>query len=152
MKKLLFTTLVALSIITSAFADDVTKAKNVAKVNSKAVSNFKNEFETASNVSWTSKTGYTKASFTMNNVKMEAFYDHQGNMIGSSHAICLDDLPTNAKRVFAKRYAGYTVKEAIQFDGIDETAYYISAENETHAVILKVSNGMLSVFKKTSKS
>ena len=152
MKKLLFTALIALSIVTTAFADDVKKVKSTTKVNAKALSNFAKQFEFASNISWTAKPAYVKASFTMNNVRMEAFYDYQGNMIGSSHAICLDDLPTNAKRLFAKRYAGYTVKEAIQFDGMDESAFYISAENDTQSVILKVSSGMLSVFKKTSKS
>ena len=83
---------------------------------------------------------------------MAAFYDLDGNMIGTSTNIAIDDLPTHAKRVFAKRYAEYTVKEAIQFDGVEETAYYISAENEAQSLLLKVSaDGMLTVFKQVKK-
>lgn len=146
MKKLLFTTLIAIAFVTSSFAKDVNKVSN------RTLANFQSEFIEADNVVWTAKPGYTKANFVLNNVKMEAFYDHLGNMIGSSRGISLNDLPTNAKRVFAKKYAGYTVKEAIQFDTMDETAYFISAENDAQEVILKVCNGMISVFRKTSKN
>jgi hypothetical protein len=146
MKKLLFTTLIAISLVTSSFAKDVNKVSN------KTISNFRAEFVEADNVVWTSRPGYAKADFVLNNIKMEAFYDHSGNMIGSSHAISLNDLPTTAKRAFAKKYSNYTVKEAILFDSMDEIAYYISAENDTQEVILKVCNGIISTFRKTNKN
>ena len=69
---------------------------------------------------------------------MEAFYNVDGEISGTSKAITLEDLPVNAKRSFAKRFNGYTVKEIIHFDGTEETAYYISAENDKETVILKV--------------
>ena len=53
-------------------------------------------------------------------------------------AVTLDELPIRAKRDFAKKYNGYTVKEAILFEGTMESAYYISAEDEKGSVILKV--------------
>ena len=44
--------------------------------------------------------------------------------------------------------AGYTIKEAIRFEGTDENAYYISAENEKGSVIFKIEdNGFVSLDK-----
>ena len=72
--------------------------------------------------------------------------------VGTSRAINLEELPVKARRAFAKKFDGYTVKQAIAFDGAEETAYYISAENEKEAVILKVDNSDgLSTFKRTKK-
>jgi hypothetical protein len=146
MKKLFITAVLALSLTATSFAGDANK------VNSKATSSFAAEFADAKNVSWTSKDNYVKASFTLDNKSMEAYYDFQGELVGTSNAIEISDLPTIAKRSFAKKYAGYTVKAAIRFQGVDETAYYISAENEAQSVVLKVSDGaFLSVFKSVKK-
>ena len=146
MKKLFISAVLALSIISSSFAANVTIG------NSRAQRNFSNEFTSAENVTWTSTDKYAKANFTLGAKSMEAYYDNEGNMIGSSSKIEVADLPTNAKRLFAKKYTGYTVKEAVQFEGIIETAYYISAENETQTVILKVSTaGFVSVFRSVKK-
>jgi hypothetical protein len=47
-------------------------------------------------------------------VRTEALYSAEGEFIGTNQAITLEDLPVNAKRAFAKKYEGYTVKEAIR--------------------------------------
>lgn len=146
MKKLFFAALIAVTVASSAFAADT------KKVNSVTTSNFKSEFKKASEVSWTSTEEFTKATFVLNNQKMEAFYDQNGEMIGTSKAVSLDELPVSAKRSIAKRLSGYTVKEAIEFQGTDELAYYISAENDKETAILKVSdNGTMSNYKTIKK-
>ena len=146
MKKLLFTTLFAVTIAVSAFATDADK------VSSAAVNNFKASFKRASYVSWTINKDYTTATFVYNNVRTQALYTPEGEFIGTNTAVSLDELPVKAKRSFAKKYNGYTVKEAIRFEGNEEGAYYISADNEKEAVILKVSDyGQVSVMKSTKK-
>jgi len=51
-------------------------------------------------------------------------------------------------RAFAKKFEGYTVKEAIYFEGTEESAYFISAQNEKGSVIFKVEdNGSVSMKK-----
>ena len=146
MKKFILSAVLSVFIAASSFAADANK------VNSKAAIAFKEEFTAAQNVQWTSTEDYVRASFTLDNKNMEAFYDKQGNMIGTSSTISISDLPTNAKRSFAKKYADFTVKEAIQFIGNDETSYYVSAENEAQSVVLKISvEGFISVFKSVRK-
>jgi hypothetical protein len=146
MKKLFIAALLTVTFATSAFtADD-------KKISYKIKQNFSADFADADKVTWIVKADFVKASFEVEGEKMEAFYDHSGAAIGCSKKITLDNLPVQAKRTFAKKYSDYTVKEAIKFDGVDETAYYISAENDKQSVILKVTGAGISVFKRTSKS
>jgi hypothetical protein len=145
MKKLIIAALVTITVATSAFASD----KN--KLNAKVIESFESQFTEAENVQWSIKSEYVKAVFELEGEKTEAYYNLDGEYIGTSKKITLENLPVQAKRTFAKRYSDYTVKEAIKFDGVEETAYFVSAENEKQSVILKITGAGVSVFKKTSK-
>ena len=146
MKKLLFTALLAATVAVSAFAADADK------VNLSALNNFKASFKHASSVSWTIKKDYIVASFVYENLRTEALYTPDGEFIGSNTAVALEELPVKAKRNFAKRYDGFTVKEAIRFEGNDEGAYFISAENEKEAVVLKINdNSEITTMKSAKK-
>ncbi len=146
MKKLIIAAIIAVSVAGSAFA-----APTVS-VNYNVLSSFKSAFKGATDIQWTVKEDFVKASFIINDERIEAFYNQYGEEIGTSKAITLDAMPVDAKRAFAKMYNNYTVKEAIQFEGTDETAYYISAENEKETVIIKVGeNNRVSVFSQTKK-
>jgi opacity protein-like surface antigen len=148
MKKLLLTALIAVSLISSSFAASPVNDKKVSSI---ITSSFGRYFRNVSNVHWDVTPNFAKATFVNNDVTTEAFFDLNGDFIGSSRAITLDKLPTAAKRTFAKRYADYTVKEAIEFNGSTESAYYISAENEKQSVILKVLDNTLEVYNVTTK-
>ena len=132
MKKLFISALLAITVAASSFA----AGENT--VNFAALKNFKGEFKKASDVQWSSAENYTMATFTLNNVRTQALYTPEGEFIGTNQAINLEELPVNAKRKFAKKYEGYTVKEAIRFEGSKEKAYYISAKDGKGSVILKV--------------
>jgi hypothetical protein len=145
MKKIFITALVIVTIAASAFAKPT-------KVNYLALKSFGAEFKNASEISWTSNPNFIKATFVYEEQRMEAFYTPAGEKIGVSRGISVDELPVKAKRAFAKQYNKYNVKEAILFEGVEENAYFINAENETENVIVKVmEDGSVSVFKKTRK-
>ena len=143
MKKLFISALLAITVALSSFAAEGNKVSFAAR------NNFTAQFRHASDVQWTSAENYTKATFIWNNVRTEALYTPEGEFIGTNQAITLEELPVNAKRAFAKKYGSYTVKEAIRFEGAQESAYYISATNEKGSVILKVEDsGFISTVKK----
>jgi hypothetical protein len=145
MKNVFILALLALSISTSAFASGENKISSVV------LNSFKVDFKGAKDVSWSSRTGYSKAAFKLENRDMEVFYKPDGSIFAVSKNIELDELPVDAKRSFAKKYQGYTVKEAIAFESADENAFYISAENEKESVILKVDQHESLYLLKTSK-
>lgn len=145
MKKLFIAALMVVSLATSAFAAETNK------VNSSVSYNFNIDFKNATNVTWTTAENYSKATFVLNNEKMEAFYNEDGSIIGTSKSVDVDELSINTKRTIAKRFTGYTVKEAIKFTGTEESAYYIAAENEQESVVLKVTDKQVSTLKRTTK-
>jgi len=146
MKKLLIAVLIVTTLATSAFA------KAPTTVNYVAVKNFNIEFRHASDVKWSSTENYIKASFVYGNERMEAFYTLDGEKIGTTTGISLEQLPVKAKRAFAKNYSGYEVKQGILFEGVEENAYFLSAENEKESLIVKVyDNGSTSVDRKIEK-
>jgi hypothetical protein len=147
MKKLLFSALIAVSLFSSAFA---ASGEN-KKVSLHIIKAFESNFLEAENVTWKVNEKFAKATFVLNNVTTDAFYSPSGEFIGTSQAIALNKIPTAAKRATAKKYADYTVREAIKFDSVDETAYFISVENEKKSIILKVLNYSVSVYNTTNK-
>ncbi|MEJ7685330.1 MAG: hypothetical protein WKG06_47305 [Segetibacter sp.] len=146
MKNLFVTALLTVTLFANSFA------AAPKKVNSAILEHFNAKFKKASDVTWLVTNEYTKAAFTAADTNMEVYYNLNGDIIGTSRSISLEELPIDAKRNFAKRFAGYEVKEAIRFEGFDEAAYYISGENEKENIILKVNgNNQVSLFKKTKK-
>jgi hypothetical protein len=145
MKKLLLSALIAVSVFSSAFAEPV------IKVNSRILADFKGKFKVTDQVKWDVTANYVKAMFVENNVTTEVFYNVDGEYIGTSQPISLDNVLTAAKRSLAKKYADYTAKEAIKFENEEETAYFISVENDKRALVLKVVNSSVSIFKNNVK-
>lgn len=146
MKNLFLTSILVAALATSAFAT------GESNINYFILNNFRLDYRGATNVEWVARPNYAKATFMYNNQKTEAFYNTNGQLIASSKAIKLDELPVSAKRAFAKKYEGYTVKEAIEFVEKDEVNYYVSAENDKEKVVIKVDeNDLISTFSKTKK-
>ncbi|MDB5246268.1 MAG: hypothetical protein JWQ40_662 [Segetibacter sp.] len=151
MKKLLIAVLLAVTVATSAFAD--TKKVNILIKNT-----FNADYPGATNITWTIGSNFAKATFVVDKQKMEAFYQINGDKIGTSKSIDPEDLPVSAKRTLAKKYSefiafgSFSVKEAIRFDRADEGAYFISLENEHESVILKVTDsGVVTLFDRAEK-
>jgi hypothetical protein len=137
----------AVSLVSSAFA---ASGEN-KKVSLHIIKAFESNFYEAENVTWKVNEKFAKATFVLNDVTTDAFYSPSGEFIGTSQAIALDKIPTVAKRAIAKKYADYTVREAIKFDGVDETAYFVLVENEKKSIVLKVHNYSVSVYNTTNK-
>jgi hypothetical protein len=145
MKSLLFFTLFAFTIISNAFAD-------VNKVSYLALKNFKSNYGEAKEVTWTTTRDYSKATFMLDDQKMEVFYAPNGELIGTSTKMQIKELPSAVKKNVTKKMEGYTIVEAIRFQSPDDDCYYVSVENDQVNVILKVTEfGYVSLFKKTKK-
>lgn len=140
MRKLFFAALTAIVFTTSAFAE------GDASINRNIRNSFQDDFGIVEGVQWGTTANFATATFILNNKRTNAFYEHDGKLIGTTQAINIDEMPASAKRAFAKKYSNYTVTESLRFEGISETAYFISAKKDNKSVVLKVMNGSVSVF------
>jgi opacity protein-like surface antigen len=146
MKKILFAALIAVSIVSGAFAQDN------KKVSYRVLNAFTSEFNEASDVSWTSKPDFDRASFNLDGKQLSAFYTYSGEKIGVTEDVSFEALPSKAKKSMSKKYNGYSITETILFEGDRETAYFVAAENDARSVIFKVMDGQVTVFKKKAKT
>ena len=149
MKKLFITALVALAIGTTAFASP-------KSISAKVTNHFTNTFTKAQNVSWKTDEHFDKVSFVLNNEKVDAFYDMQGELMGTSKAIAFDKLPKSAIQTITTKYTfpDYQVKECIEFLNVNnnETNYYVSFAAKNENIALEITRtGSVSVFSKTRK-
>jgi hypothetical protein len=76
---------------------------------------FESEFYNAKNISWTVNENFEKAEFSVDGVKMAAFYDSNGKYIGHTETVAYNVLPSHAKKQIAREYEGFHVKELIRF-------------------------------------
>jgi hypothetical protein len=144
MKKVSIIALMVITIVSSVFAGD-----NNA-LNFKGADAFKKLYPHATKVVYEVKKDYTQVHFTWNNIDLQAFFDRQGELIGTSRNIAVSDLPLSYVRNINNAYEGYTITEAIEFDHAQNgMSYYVSVINGERAYVLNVAtDGTISVFKK----
>jgi len=144
MKKLSIIAAFILTIVTSAFADDK-KAPAF-----KGADHFKSAFPSATIDAYEIKGKYTVVNFTWNGLKLQSFYDAQGNSIGTSREIAIHDLPLSYLANIRSEYPDYALVQAIEFDHTTEgLKYYVTVQGAQRSYVLEISpEGTISVFKK----
>ncbi|HEX4373504.1 MAG TPA: hypothetical protein VHZ50_09410 [Puia sp.] len=127
-------------------------AKNNEGISNEITTSFNKDFVTATNVSWNKQKDFTKATFTMNNQVMFAYYDESGNLIASARNILSEQLPINLMNDLKKGYSNYWISELFEMDKDGQASYYVTLENANETLILKSSsfNGW-STYKKSKK-
>jgi hypothetical protein len=108
------------------------------KISYQILQRFNEDFKDVSSLSWSINSNYYKADFVQDEEKVEAFYDANGTLIGTSRHISTSELPREAKKIFAAKYSQYNIKEVIRYEGAEEAAYYISTQNDKEKVVFKL--------------
>ncbi len=114
---------------------------------------FASDFAKAKQVNWEKTSDFYFASFVLNGVRVDAAYNEDGDLVGTSRSISADQMPLNVSLAIAEKYAGYQVSaNALELNYEGQTRYYVTVENEKQFIKLKcLSNGDLDVEGKTKK-
>ena len=140
-------TAIAMLLTVSSFAGEPEKVTPLVKAA------FENDFSKASQVSWQRSNDFYFASFTLNNVNVDAAYTEKGELVGTSRRITAEQMPLSISLAISKKYEGYLVDKPVvelTFEGI--TRYYATVSNQSQALKLKCySNGELEVERKIKK-
>lgn len=124
---------------------------------------FQADFANAQNVNWTRSSYMDEAIFTLNGVKEKAFYDYDGNLVGTVLPKQFSDLPQSAQKQIQKGYKDYTVNRVILYDDNenndtdmllygsqfeDADNYFVELSKPGKTIILQVNlEGLVSFFK-----
>jgi hypothetical protein len=133
----------------TAFATD----NNETKATTKIEKSFQKDFAGADNTTWNKSGGFYFAHFELDNKIVEAAYNEDGVLVGTSREISIKDFPLAINIAIAKKYNGYEVAKSgdeITYEG--QTNYYINVANEKQVLKLKCTvNGDILIDRKTKK-
>lgn len=132
---------------------------------------FQRDFQNAKNVSWEKLNDTYVASFITRKNEMKAYYQNDGNLVGTSRSVVVDDLPDEIIRTIGKRFREYTIQNAVEYspylliagnslkehalgiDGSDEgTLYFLQISDAQSEKLVKVpTRGNIEILKVTQK-
>lgn len=145
MKKIFVTIAIAASLFTtnlyaatSAPSEDGTENVSYATINK-----FNSDFARAQNATWKVSSSFQKVTFTLDDVKMSAFYNLRGELIGVTQNVQFKALPEKAKKEIATKYEGYFAKEVIKLEtgddnSFDNTVYFVDLKKGTDEFLVRV--------------
>jgi hypothetical protein len=147
MKKMMMMMLALVLTVSTTFA-----FTGEGVVNKRALNSFKSEFTGATDAAWTAGNNYYKVAFTMNDQKLFAFYNGDGDFIAVTRYISSFQLPISLQVSLKKSYNNYWISDLFELSAIDETGYYITIENAGTKLILKSTDGSdWTVYQKSKK-
>ncbi|HRP56802.1 hypothetical protein [Agriterribacter sp.] len=115
MKKTGLITILAVALMsTTAFADGTNKTGK-QKIPYMAKQEFSSDFANAKKVHWNRDQQYSEASFVQNNKPMHAFYNWDGDLVGTTHTVSFSDLPASARKTISKQFKNYTIGRVIKY-------------------------------------
>lgn len=114
------------------------------------VENFKQKFPDATDISYKVKGELTEVTFIWNTMRLQSFFDHQGNLLATCRNIATGDLSLTAQMSLKNQYPNYIEQEAIEYNDANAgVSYYVTMVGPKISYLLCVStDGMISVFKK----
>ena len=134
MKKIIFVlSLVAATVVTNAYPSE--------KVSRKVLESFKTEFSTATNVEWETGNNYFRAFFTLNEQKVFAFYNVDGELISVARYISSVQLPINLFTNLKNDYSKYWISDLFEVNNSEGLHYYVTLETADSKVMMVSSNG-----------
>lgn len=132
MKKAILICMLSMVVaISSAFAN---KAEGV---NDRILNNFKKEFVQARDISWEVNKEFVKATFSLNDQVLYAYYTPTGERIALIRNLRTNQIPMHLVNRLKKSFSDYWVTDLFEIAGSDETAYYVTVENADMKITLK---------------
>ncbi|HEX2684052.1 MAG TPA: hypothetical protein VHL77_08980 [Ferruginibacter sp.] len=146
-KKILIGLFLVLAGISTTFANS-----GEENVNAQIINSFKKDFTGATNVQWSNGKDFTKATFTLNEHVVYAYYSDKGDLLGVTRNIVPGQLPMNLLNDVKRNYNQYWIADLFEIASNNETTYYITLETSEQKLVLKSAgtNGW-ETFKKEKK-
>ena len=155
MKKIFLTIATAALISVNVFAADGGKKSETATASYAVQQAFTADFSGATNVVWTVTKNTQKVDFLIDGTKKTAFYNLNGEFLGTTQYISYNAIPKASQKLIAAGYKGYTPGDVIVYQAneslnrdIEATTYFVDLKNESHEVLVRVTDsGNIEFFK-----
>ena len=147
MKKLILATVILLTVSATT-----AMAKGTKKVDPKVLSSFKKEFVNATNVHWLTADDVSRASFVLNESRIQAYFSNEGELLGTERNILFAQLPLSVVKEVNSRYGLTPVYGITEYNNGSGTFYYMTVELASKKLTVRATPyGDVYVEKKTRK-
>ena len=134
MKKIVFVLgLLAVMGVSNAYPSE--------KVSPKVLASFKSEFSTAKDVEWETGSNYFRATFSLNEQRVFAFYSVDGELISIARNISTLQLPINLFSNLKNDYSKYWISDLFEVSNSEGLHYYVTLETADTKLMMRSSNG-----------
>ena len=119
----------------------VSNAYPSEKVSPKVLASFKSEFSSAKNVEWETGSNYFRATFSMNEQRVFAYYTVDGELMSVARYISSIHLPINLFSNLKNDYSKYWISDLFEVSNSEGLHYYVTLETADTKLMLRSSNG-----------
>ena len=111
------------------------------RVSRKVLASFKTEFANALNVEWETGNNYFRAAFTMNEQRIFAYYNVDGDLLSIARYISSIQLPVNLFTDLKNDYSKYWISDLFEVSNNEGLHYYVTLETADTKLVMHSSNG-----------
>jgi len=108
-----------------------------AVVDKAILASFKVDFAGAKNVTWKEINGIEKATFTLGDQVISAYYQAGGELIATSRNILSNQLPLGLQIALKKQFGNFWISELFEISNEEENCYYVTLQDQNKVVVLK---------------
>jgi len=116
-------------------------ANDNVDVNYKIKESFKKEFAGATSVKWAKDKEFQTATFIFYDHLVMAYFDTNGELLGSARDIAFYELPMAVINSIDKNFAAFDFMEVLEISNAEGTFYRITIENEHKRYNIKLDAG-----------
>jgi len=108
-----------------------------SKTSSAVISSFQSSFSQAANETWSTVKGLYRVDFDLENEKVTAFFNGDGDLIASSRNVTLEQIPLSLKSDLKKQFHDYEVSSLFEVDKEGGVIYYATVKNDSKLLKLE---------------
>ena len=126
------------------------------KVSDLSMRSFKIDFAKAMNVKWVRTPNYDIATFNLKKQELKAYYDSDGQLVGTTEYKTMDDLPDRGVKALKTKYKDYTIGSILYFNNndinrspmllwgteiTDQSSFFVELAKGTQKMVVYVDQG-----------
>ena len=117
----------------------VSYATGKEEINPKVTAAFQKEFAGVGDVNWSVSENIVRANFLYNNVRTEAYYNQDAELVGTARNVLFNQLPLAVIKEINQRFGSAPVYEIVEYTCNGETIYSMTAELASKKLKIKAS-------------
>jgi hypothetical protein len=134
------------------YPEKESKVVDETDVNINAVRDFSKSFKNARNVKWVKNDNGASVYFVDDDVKMRATYNTKGKKEYTLRYYDESRLPADVRHLVKSTYYDYRIAIVTEVVRNEDVSYLVKMENDKQFLTIKVNDGELSVFERTTKA